>query len=411
MRPIKPNAHRRSLSRTVLLAFAAIVIGGAGTVALLAATKVIDPAKLAFWRNHSATHPAGSIPIPLSGRLIPAYTEVTGADLRDARTGAWVEIWEAPDKVPKGVITNVAKIIGRVTSRQKAAPFFFTESDFLPLGTPAGIVGGTPQGKRAITLDASRLKGCVFELKQGDHLDVLASVPVDMPGAGHSGSAGATVMSSPNTLLRPKRSFVNTIVNDGVVVSPVTARVVPTTNSSLMNGATTRNVKVQEIVLAVAPNEVAVLDEAMDLKYQLTCVARSGRTAPAALPQSHPPASGAVQGGKTRVPISIGAAPLGKAGAAAPDKTAPDKAPAAANSKTVNATKSEASARLPPLPDVTPGLDPMADIRFMEVMIGSKRQFMLFTGPGNSPVPLQDDGSAKPAAATAPADAADENQE
>ena len=46
--------------------------------------------------------------------------------------------------------------------------------------------------------------------------------------------------------------------------------------------------------------------------------------------------------------------------------------------------------------DITPGLDPMAQIRFMEVMIGSQRQFVLFTGPGNSPVVAsQDDGSAK----------------
>ena len=37
MRPIKPNARRRPLWRTVLLAVVAIVIGGAGTVAALAA--------------------------------------------------------------------------------------------------------------------------------------------------------------------------------------------------------------------------------------------------------------------------------------------------------------------------------------------------------------------------------------
>ena len=46
--------------------------------------------------------------------------------------------------------------------------------------------------------------------------------------------------------------------------------------------------------------------------------------------------------------------------------------------------------------DITPGLDPMARHGIMEVMIGGQRQFMLFTGPGNSPVVAgQDDGSAK----------------
>ena len=43
---------------------------------------------------------------------------------------------------------------------------------------------------------------------------------------------------------------------------------------------------------------------------------------------------------------------------------------------------------------------------FMEVMIGAQRQFVLFTGPGNSPVVAsQDDGSAKADSAVAPAGA------
>ena len=51
MRAIKPNTRRRSLWRTVLLTLLAVVVGGAGTVAALAVLKVIDPAKLAFWRS------------------------------------------------------------------------------------------------------------------------------------------------------------------------------------------------------------------------------------------------------------------------------------------------------------------------------------------------------------------------
>ena len=34
--------------------------------------------------------------------------------------------------------------------------------------------------------------------------------------------------------------------------------------------------------------------------------------------------------------------------------------------------------------DVTPGLDPMAEVRSMEVMIGNERQFVLFTGRGTA---------------------------
>ncbi len=63
MRPIKPNTRRRPLWRTVLLAFLAIVVGGAGTVATLAGLKVIDLAKLASGRASQPTPQVG-LPFP-----------------------------------------------------------------------------------------------------------------------------------------------------------------------------------------------------------------------------------------------------------------------------------------------------------------------------------------------------------
>ena len=94
----------------------------------------------------------------------------------------------------------MSKILGRVTAREKPAGYAFKERDFLPEGTSPGVVGGTPPGKRAITLDASKLKG-VHDLNEGDHVDLLASVSVDMPGAGHSsgGRLGTNVVATPDT--------------------------------------------------------------------------------------------------------------------------------------------------------------------------------------------------------------------
>ncbi len=167
------------------------------------------------------------------------------------------------------------------------------ESDFLPEGSRPGVVGGIPQGKRAITLDAGKLKG-VHELSEGDHVDLLASIPVDMPGAGHanSGRFGTNVMATPDVALLPKRSLVKPLVQDGVVVTPVKIRNVPTTSSSLTQGTSVHSMPVQEIVLAVEPEEVAPLAEAMDLKYEITCVARSGRPASLPPPAVHPSSGG-----------------------------------------------------------------------------------------------------------------------
>ena len=389
MRPIKPNARRRSLWRSVLLAIGAIAIGGAGTVGALAAFKVIDLSRL--WGTRP-DHPAGYVGIPLSARSIPAYTEVTRDYLLNPKTGELVLKWVAPNDVPKGIITDLSKILKRVTARDKPAVYYFLESDFLPEGTSPGPAGGTPLGKRAITLDATKLKG-VHELKEGDVVDLLASVAVDMPGAGHSNSGrmGTNFVASPDALLLPKRGLVNVLVHDGVVVSPVKIRNMPTTVSSLTQGATTHTMPVQEIVLAVAPEEVRLVAEAIDLKYEILCAVHSGR------PVSRPsPEAGASAGGTSQGAMSQASAKAipGRPSAAAADKASP----ASESAKNVNGTKSESPVKNQAATDVTPGLDPMAGTRCLEVMIGNQRQFMLFSGPGNSPVVAgQSDASTKAA--------------
>ena len=220
-------------------------------MAALAGLKVIDPARLAFWRSNKPKIPLGWVALTKSYRPIPAYTEVTREYLLDPKTGDRVKQWVPPNDVVegpvkgvigkgllKGVVFDPTRIIGRVTAREIRANSVFQESDFLPVGTRPGVVGGTPLGKRAYVFNTSSLDGCVYQVKEGDHVDLLVSVPVDMPGASHSnsGPAGANVIASPDALLRPKRTLEIPLVQDGVVVSPVTARITQITNSSVMNG-------------------------------------------------------------------------------------------------------------------------------------------------------------------------------
>ena len=404
MRAIKPNTRRRPLSRTVLLTGMAIVIGGAGTVALLGATRVIDLGKLAFWREREKPIPADWVAIPRCAKPIERYTKITMEYLTNPLTVRWFVTYVPPDKVPTGVVLDPNKILFRVTAFEKRAGLFFSEADFLPPGTRPGVVGGTPEGKRAITLDAAKLKG-VQELREGDHVDLLASIPIDMPGTGrsNSGRMGASVVASPDVALLPKRSLVRPVVEDGVVVTPAKIRNMPTSSSSLTQGTTTRTIPVQEIVLAVEPQEVAPLAEAMDLKYEITCVARSGRPTPAATSAARSESSG----GFSNVFAALAKSVLGAHVPAAPGKAAPS----AGGVKGVSPPKRETSGGRPVAMDDTPGLDPMAQVRFMEVMIGTQRQFVLFSGPGNSPVvAAQDDGSAKPAEGALPAAASEQNE-
>ncbi len=392
MRAIKPNMRHRSLWRTVLLALVAIVIGGAGTVGALVALKVIDPAQLAFWRTKEKKErviPKGWIAVPVCARPIPAYEMVTLDYLVDPKTHSWAVSYKPPNEVPKEVILELSKIRGRVMARLKpAAGYAFTEDDFLPPGTRPGVAGGTPLGKWAYTLDASKLKGEVHDLKAGDHVKLLVCTSVDTPGTGKSGSGrmGTNLVMSPTLALPPKRGLSWLVVHDGVVVLPVKIRNIPTTASTLTQGRVTRSIPVEEIVIAVDPAEVAPLDQAIDLKYEIHCLAVSGRPGAFSAPAAQPAA-----GGLSGALVSFAKALL-KADGAAPNKAASQRGKA----KNVNGPKSETPAKDPAASDVLPGLDPMANMTYMEVMIGGQRQFMLFTGPGNSPVVAgQDDGSAK----------------
>jgi len=280
MRPIKPNLRRRSLWGTALLALGAIVIVGAGTVAALAGLKVIDLAKLAFWKSKQ-TIPAGSIGVPLTARAIPAYTTVTREYLVDAKTGELEVKWYAPDKVPKGIIVNFANIIDRVTAHGIPAPHFFKESDFLPVGTRPGVTGATPQGKRSITLEASKLKG-IFGLKEGDKLDLLADIPVDKVSLFGGPEAGRPIvlaqLVSQEESANKHRTETRVLAREAIVVTPVTIRNKPVVTSSVWSqGATTKTVPVQEVVLAVGEEEVAQVTKALDWDLPILCAARSGR--------------------------------------------------------------------------------------------------------------------------------------
>ena len=61
------------------------------------------------------------------------------------------------------------------------------------------------------------------------------------------------------------------------MVEPMITRGVPVYQSSLTEGAATRVRPVQEAVIAIDPEEVALLTEAMAVNAKLTSIPRSGR--------------------------------------------------------------------------------------------------------------------------------------
>ena len=235
MRTIKPATRRRPVWQMGLLVLLVLVVGGAATFAGLIALRVVDPARLAFWRG-SARLSGRLGHLPGCRRPISAFRTVTQQDLIDPKTGQLATKTLPPSVVPKSVIRNFA-MVGRVIGREHHAGYAFSEDELLPPGTHPGVAGGTPLGKRAFTLDASKLKG-IHDLEEGDHLDLLASIPIDMPGTAvpAAGRGGTTVLVSPDNSLLPKRSVVRPLVQDGVVVTPVRVRNAPMSAGGLMQG-------------------------------------------------------------------------------------------------------------------------------------------------------------------------------
>ncbi len=317
MRPIQPRRGGRSPWATALMAVLGIAMGGALTFGALWATGLVElPGQQAG--RAAAGPPPGFIPVPVAARPIPAYTRVSREDLMNPTTGEWLVRYMDPENLPPNVITAIGQVRGRVTARDKEAPYFFVEEDFLPEGTRPGVVAGIPPGKRSVTLDASRLRG-VHGLQAGDRLDLVATISVDLNrGAGRASNLVVAPQSGGAAMV-PKRGVVRVLVQDGTVVTPVTTRAIPVRSTSLTQGQRMRTMPVEEILIAVDPDEVAPLAEAINLGYEVTAVARSGR-------------------------------------------------PAA----------EEASG--PAVVDATPGSDPLGEVQVVEAMVGQRRQTLLFAG-------------------------------
>jgi hypothetical protein len=282
MRTLKPTSRRRPVWQWVLLALLVLVVGGAVTVAGLVGLRIVDPAHLAFWRQQTKEYPADWVAVPISAQKIPAYSAITKEQLTNPKTGQLATMIVPPDAVPKKAIVNLS-MIGRVVGREHHPGFAFTEDELLPPGSHAGVAGGTPVGKRSLTLDAGKLKG-VFGLQEGDHLDLLADIPVDRLSAFGGADAGRpvylTALAATEEKGAKKPAETRVLARDAVIVSPVTTRARPVTSSSMMGGTSTRTVPVQEVVLAVAEDDVGRVTKALDWDLEILCATRSGRPEP-----------------------------------------------------------------------------------------------------------------------------------
>jgi Flp pilus assembly protein CpaB len=179
------------------------------------------------------------------------------------------------------MLDKLADVIGRVLAHDKNPGYVFTEADFLPKGTREGVVAGIPAGKRAVRISADKVEG-LYGLHSGDRFDLLATMPVDAARGGAqafdvAGVYGQQLAMEARLSNWQKQATVRVLVQSGVIVEAMATRGVPMFQSSLTEGGVTRVRPVQEAVIAINPEEVARLTEAMAVNATITAVPRSGR--------------------------------------------------------------------------------------------------------------------------------------
>ena len=224
---------------------------------------------------------AGLVPVPTPVRRIPAYTRVTRDHLWDPRNQRLSFVYLPPGSLTPEMLVNVSDVLGRVLDHEKAPGYVFTEDDFLPKGTREGLVGGIPAGKRAVRISGDRVDG-LFGLNPGDRFDLLATLPIDgNRGGGQSlnfgGVYGQEMALEAHLSNWQKQATVRVMVQNAVIVEAMGVRGVPMSQSSLTEGSVTRMRPVQEAVIAINPEEVARLAEALAVDAKITAVPRSGR--------------------------------------------------------------------------------------------------------------------------------------
>lgn len=271
---MKPRSFRRrgmwwdySAMPYVLAATVVIVMG------LLWSFGVIDPIR---WGRDTTK---GLVAVPVSAMALPAHTKLKREHLWNSVTNDLAKVYLPPEQVRPDMKTTLPSLLGRVLARNKPAGYVFTEVDFLPEGARPGLVGGIPPGKRAMRVEATKVKG-LFGLLPGDRFDLVATLPIDVKQAQKAlqvgGAYGQQLTLQADLTNWMKQATVRVLVQNGVLVEPVKTRTVPVASSSLTQGLVTRNKPIQEVVIAVDPQEVAPLTEAMAVKADINCIPRSG---------------------------------------------------------------------------------------------------------------------------------------
>jgi Flp pilus assembly protein CpaB len=253
----------------VLLVIVLIPLTATGAVGTLWAFGKVDPWS---WFSNPNRLPEGCVAVMASGMKIPAYTKITRDHLIDPKAGGWAfQPMREPD-ITKDIILKPTDVIGRVLNHEKPPGYVFTERDFFPKGTRAGLAGAIPPDKVSMTMERNKIQG-ISGLQPQDRIDLTASIPIEAPKGGNlaKGFIQETQMAAMEKLARVR------VLAKNVILIEFTQHDKSITSNSITNGSQVKKIPVEEVVIAVNPQEVGSIQEALATGVSVNCVLRSGQ--------------------------------------------------------------------------------------------------------------------------------------
>ncbi len=225
--------------------------------------------------------PAGTVPVFACPIELPAFTKIERKHLLTADGLHTVPVVqdaiEANGLFPADV-DGWLRLRGRVLKRSKSVNFAFSESDFLPKGTRPGPSAGIPPGKRGIWIDVEKVRG-LNDLRAGDRLDLVAAEAVSSAKAADTAVLGNLI--DPVLRARAMRAAATTAPSGAKARSWVLARearvIAPVRRRETVARAGDRATFVEEIFIAMSPEEVTRFMQALALKVSIVAAPRSGQ--------------------------------------------------------------------------------------------------------------------------------------
>lgn len=268
---------RRSWVGTLFLVVGVLLITGGGVFGSLWAAGYIQ-----FGPQEPSRE--GQIAFPATAQPIPAFTRISREHLINPQTNDLHVIWLPEHLVSEKMIRDLGQLIGRVAAHDINPNAVLTESNLMPKGTRPGLTAGVPPGKRSMTLDASRVPG-LESLRRGDVFDLLTALPVrDETEPDSNVEYGVLLGGIKPPDMRAGRlqrqSGVKVLVRGGVMVAHTKGKEQSTEGGAALVVPPAGNRRSQQLsvdaTIAIDPQEVMPLTEALGLDVPIYCVAHSG---------------------------------------------------------------------------------------------------------------------------------------